>query len=36
MMTLTKKLFWDEMSQKYPKAMKHFLAWVNNYKDSND
>lgn len=36
METLTKENFWDEMSQKYPKAMKHFLNWIDGYKESNN
>lgn len=35
METLTKENFWNEMEQKYPKAMKHFLEWVNSYKEEN-
>jgi hypothetical protein len=34
--TLTKENFWDEMSQKYPKAMAHFLNWIDSYKAEND
>lgn len=33
---LTKENFWDEMEQKYPKAMKHFKEWIDGYKIAND
>lgn len=33
---LTKENFWDEMEQKYPKAMKHFKEWIDNYKIEHD
>jgi len=33
---LTKENFWDEMTAKYPKAMNHFCAWVDEYKKEND
>jgi hypothetical protein len=36
METLTKENFWDEMSQKYPKVMKHFLNWIDGYKEDNE
>lgn len=36
MESLTKKNFWDEMSQKYPNAMKLFLEWVDEYKKVNN
>lgn len=36
METLTKENFWDEMSQKYPKAMKHFGEWIDQYKSEHD
>ncbi|MCW3111348.1 MAG: hypothetical protein JWQ09_5854 [Segetibacter sp.] len=34
--TLTKENFWDEMEQKYPKAMKHFKKWIDQYKTEHD
>lgn len=36
MVTLTKENFWDEMSQKYPKATAHFKLWVDQYKSEHD
>lgn len=36
METLTKENFWNEMEQKYPKAMEHFQNWINGYKADND
>lgn len=36
MESLTKENFWDEMEQKYPKAMAHFKAWVDQYKSEHD
>jgi hypothetical protein len=36
MESLTKENFWDEMEQKYPKAMKHFKEWVDRYKIENN
>jgi CTP-dependent riboflavin kinase len=36
METLTKEEFWDEMSQNYPKAMKHFNEWIDRYKEENN
>lgn len=33
---LTKENFWNEMQEKYPKAMKKFCDWVDNYKKEND
>jgi hypothetical protein len=35
METLTKENFWNEMEQKYPKAMAHFKEWVDNYKSEH-
>jgi len=35
METLTKENFWNEMEQKYPKAMKHFQNWIDGYKRAN-
>lgn len=35
MEALTKENFWDEMSQKYPKAIHHFLNWIDEYKKTN-
>jgi len=32
---LTKENFWNEMEQKYPKAMKHFQNWIDGYKKAN-
>ncbi len=34
--TLTKENFWDEMEQKYPKAMAHFKQWIDQYKRDNN
>lgn len=34
--TLTKENFWDDMEQKYPKAMAHFKAWIDQYKTEHD
>ena len=34
--TLTKENFWNEMEQKYPKAMAHFKAWIDQYKTEHD
>lgn len=34
--TLTKENFWDEMEQKYPKAMEHFKEWLSTYKLEHD
>lgn len=34
--TLTKENFWNEMKQKYPKAMDHFKKWINQYKFEHD
>lgn len=34
--TLTKENFWDEMEQKYPKAMTHFKQWIDQYKSEHD
>lgn len=36
METLTKENFWDEMEQKYPKAMAHFKEWIDRYKSEHD
>jgi hypothetical protein len=36
METLTKENFWNEMEQKYPKAMAHFKLWSREYKRLND
>jgi hypothetical protein len=36
METLTKENFWNEMEQKYPKAMAHFQNWIDEYKVAND
>lgn len=36
METLTKENFWDEMEQKYPKAMAHFKRWIDQYKEENN
>lgn len=36
METLTKENFWNEMEQKYPKAMKHFNEWIDSYKKKNN
>jgi hypothetical protein len=36
METLTKENFWNEMEQKYPKAMAHFQNWIDGYKQAND
>lgn len=36
MEALTKENFWDEMSQKYPKAMAHLLAWIDQYKSEHN
>lgn len=33
---LTKENFWNEMQQKYPKAMKKFLDWIDKYKEENN
>lgn len=33
METLTKENFWNEMEQKYPKAMEHFQNWIDGYKN---
>lgn len=33
---LSKENFWDEMEQKYPKAIKYFKEWVDWYKAHND
>lgn len=30
--TLTKENFFNEMLEKYPKAMKHFCEWIDQYK----
>lgn len=30
--TLTKENFFNEMLEKYPKAMKHFCEWIDEYK----
>lgn len=35
METLTKENFWNEMEQKYPKAMAHFKEWTDEYKEQN-
>ncbi len=34
METLTKENFWNEMEQKYPKAMAHFQNWIDGYKET--
>lgn len=34
--TLTRENFWDEMEQKYPKAMSHFKQWIDQYKSEHD
>ena len=36
METLTKENFWNEMEQKYPKAMAHFKQWIDKYKSEHD
>jgi hypothetical protein len=36
METLTKENFWDEIEQKYPKAMAHFKLWIDKYKSEHD
>lgn len=36
METLTKENFWDEIEQKYPKAMRHFKEWIDNYKAEHE
>jgi hypothetical protein len=33
---LTKENFWNEMEQKYPKAMAHFKEWIDKYKVINN
>lgn len=33
---LTKENFWNEMQEKYPKAMKKFCDWIDNYKKENN
>jgi len=35
MESLTKENFWDEMEQKYPKAMAHFKEWIDEYKNAD-
>lgn len=32
---LTKENFWNEIEQKYPKAMKKFCDWIDEYKKKN-
>jgi hypothetical protein len=32
--TLTKENFFNEMMEKYPKAMKMFCTWIDEYKES--
>lgn len=32
MENLTKENFFNEMKQKYPKAMDHFCVWIDQYK----
>jgi hypothetical protein len=32
MENLTKENFFNEMKEKYPKAMEHFCAWIDQYK----
>ncbi len=34
--TLTKENFWDEMEQRYPKAMAHFKEWIDRYKSEHN
>lgn len=34
--TLTKENFWNEVSEKYPKATAHFKRWIDQYKGLND
>lgn len=36
MTTLTKQDFWDPLKEKYPKAMKHFGEWVDQYKSEHN
>jgi hypothetical protein len=36
MESLTKENFWNEMEQKYPKAMKNFKEWIDKYKSEHD
>lgn len=33
---LTKENFWNEMQEKYPKAMKKFCDWIDEYKKENN
>lgn len=33
---LIKENFWNEMEQKYPKAMAHFNEWIDKYKTEHD
>lgn len=35
MESLTKENFWNEMEQKYPRAMAHFQNWIDGYKRAN-
>lgn len=32
---LTKENFWNEMQEKYPKAMKKFCDWIDKYKSKH-
>jgi hypothetical protein len=34
--TLTKKNFWNEMMEKYPKSTKSFFDWIDEYKKEVD
>lgn len=30
--SLTKENFWDDLKEKYPEAVEHFLNWIDAYK----
>lgn len=34
--SLTKENFWNDLADKYPEEMKHFCAWIDEYKKRVD